>query len=1195
MGSLLDRINQAKAGAGLLSPVGAAVMSSSPVVPSSLVETAIGGTHQLPKFLGGGEYYTNPSLQGPKSYGSLPERSGYQRDHNIPYSLGGTSNSQNLRYVPNSEAKARDAFEQEMARQVNAGKISRYDAIARVNAFYIEPNPLVSGLQGIASLFNIKDRIASIKNYFTPSPDQVRVRDVLREMADTVYTHVANTLLPGSTQGELHNPQFLGDVAKEIPGATVQVGGEILTHPIRTALTAAAGTVRGLSKTVTDIIINNAFPKADRNATRIEVSNLLSKYIGFDEPTAFGQGFEMAGRAAPLILATGVAGEVPGAAGVLARGAAFTGVGQVTLDREATLHERADKLVNDLVSFGLLEAGSQAFSFVKRKAMEAQVQYWKTQQLMKDEGITPEAVGQPLEGPGALNSPRGPRESVPSGFEQTVAQSPNTLPEVAQAMTDTYEPLSNQRTLEQASNLIATDPEGAQQLAYAEDRTALANTTGILLIDKAQREGNFQDAIDLAKFMAQKATEQGQAIQSLAIYNHLTPEGVLVYAQNVIDSANKLRPDLDASISPEDAQKIYSMADAAQQLPEGSRERTVQTALVLKEISELVPPKVAANFASVQMFSRLFSLKGGIRKLLGDLALGTSENVNQAVVGVPLDKLTSLFTGERTTTLPDLGVQFRGAQRGFTEGAQDVSLGIDTMGGIENLDIPISKSKNLAMQTMDKMIGYEYRVTARAAFEAAYDESVRNQLEAASLSGNEPPPPDVLDEVATQDGLYRSFQNKTLASQAFKGIKRALNLNQDFGLGSQRLPIPKIPANQISAAIDYSPVGIIRGIIDVAKPLITGSDFNQRQFVLDTSRGITGTAVLTTGGILYGAGIMKAADTGLAKAAQTVERAQGIGQAFSVNISSLKRWILNGFDAKAAQLQPGDVFSDYSWLQPIGIGLSMGAAVAEYANQHKSEAQGNVIDKLLNAGDTFFEALGAGTTSITEEPLFQGVGNLFKGGVKQLVPNVITAFLNMPSSFVPTFLNQVRTKIDNVSRNTKDPSLIKQELVNQILNKVPGLSQTLPPNVDIFGKDKEKYRDASNTIFNTFLNPSFVTKFQPSPEAKMVIDLYNSTGETSQVPRSISNRQKVNGQDRILTTNEVAKMQKLVGTFSVDRLSLLAKNPAYNALNDEKKAQVLGNIMSDIVTAAKVVLLGHVVKKPTDRQRLYVRLMRQGY
>jgi len=75
-----------------------------------------------------------------------------------------------------------------------------------------------------------------------------------------------------------------------------------------------------------------------------------------------------------------------------------------------------------------------------------------------------------------------------------------------------------------------------------------------------------------------------------------------------------------------------------------------------------------------------------------------------------------------------------------------------------------------------------------------------------------------------------------------------------------------------------------------------------------------------------------------------------------------------------------------------------------------------------------------------------------------------------------------------------------------VMNKIPGLDKQLPIAYYTLGTANEQIQGGqANTLSQaakTFLSPVKMTNYTVSPEAKMVMDLINSTGNTTVAPRT---------------------------------------------------------------------------------------------
>lgn len=733
--------------------------------------------------------------------------------------------------------------------------------------------------------------------------------------------------------------------------------------------------------------------------------------------------------------------------------------------------------------------------------------------------------------------------------------------EMQPGMRGVYDPISNEGTLEQARALIEQDAGAVtRRILSNEPSTALDNTAGMLLVQRAQEAGDYTAAVDLVESLAAKATRQGQAIQALSMWGRLTPEGMLRYAEKVISQANAADKRMGFNgkrfkLTPEVAAKIDTLMKQAEGL-EG-RAREIATARALDLIAGQVPSSLLRKVSTLQTMSQLLNPKTAIRNIVGNAGFQGLENVSD-VVGTGIDAATGLFTGQRSKVLPSLLTQGKGMARGGKLGLEDALLGIDTstMAGTK-FDLPTGRTfRSGPLSWAEKAMNIELRAGDRAFYQAAYDESLRQQMAAAGKSGKAvAEPTGAMLEIAHHDALYRTFQDNNALSNAFRGIKRALNAGKEFGLGDFILKYPKTPANLLARGLDYSPAGFVKTVFEASKPLM-GRTFDQKAFVEAFSRAITGSASgVGLGAILHKLGLI----TGRGSEDRDVsalESQAGFGE-YRLNVSRLKRFVLSGMDPEAAKLRKGDITVSYDWFQPWSIPLAIGADI----DANKGTAKG-VAGTLVNAFTT-------GINAFADQPVMQGLQTAF--GQREFADAIPAILKGVPASFVPTLLNQVKQLVDSQKRNTYDPNFTA-EMMNRATSRIPGLADNLPQSYGTLGQPLTTYQQGSgltdNNAFNVFFNPAFINKYAPSPEAQMVIDIYKNTGETSQVPRVIQKYFLVGGKRIQLTPEEYSRMQQQVGELTQQGF---AKVPT--DVSDTEKIKAMGSVMTDAGKEARISIL----------------------
>lgn len=760
------------------------------------------------------------------------------------------------------------------------------------------------------------------------------------------------------------------------------------------------------------------------------------------------------------------------------------------------------------------------------------------------------------------------------GFMETITDSPKT-PEELKTLLDgkgLYDVRNTNDLAVKAKNFVADYPNISQDIARS---GKIDDTTGAVtmeLIKKHIADGNIDHALDLVEQVAPKFTQAGRFSQLATIYNRLTPEGILRFAQREVNKANVINPKLGLKIGQDEALRITEMAKKIGKMPEGDA-KLFETQKLLKEIHTLIPSGTASKLSTFQTIAQLLNPKTFIRNVAGNTLFSGIENISQTVA-TPVDKFLSLFSGKRTTALPNTA-QFSGAKKGLIQGYKEAKEGINTTSLHTQFDlnqVPVFRDKILG--NAEKLMRISLQSTDRAAYQAAFDDTIKGL---SKTNGGKVTPE--MMEIAHHNGMYRTFQDDSVLSKFFSELKQGFNKigytdteGKRFGLGDLILKYPKTPANLLNRGMAYSPAGFVRAIFEGSKPLF-GKEFNQKAFVDAFSKATTGSAGLVgMGAYLADVGIITPRPSDKADV-RNMERMQGLG-GYKINVSALKRFVMTGFNENSAKLREGDNLVSYDWAQPASLGLSIGANIV--ANKD--------ANKLVSSLETLTQSIAEGSNTLAEQPLLQGLQKLFgQGGIVAGLGETAKGSL---ASMVPTLLNQINQLVDNTSRETYSNSMY-QETLNRAMAKVPGLASMLPAQVDVFGNDKERYQNGSNSLVNVLLNPAFTSDFTNTPESKLVMDIYKSTGDTKQIPNIPAKKIKVNGEDMQLTSDQYVSFEKYVGSRTKEAFQNMASDEEFMKLSASQKASELSSIMTNIGKLAKRDLFGDTASGVKEMDTMY--------
>jgi hypothetical protein len=638
--------------------------------------------------------------------------------------------------------------------------------------------------------------------------------------------------------------------------------------------------------------------------------------------------------------------------------------------------------------------------------------------------------------------------------------------------------------------------------------------------------------IKLADFTEEMVKEFGEQVRPYAkqIYNkaaetfNLQSESMtrqrLSEVEKITNKALK-----DKNLSADEAEEIREFA---RQVGVMSGDAKLESSMELQTILQSYErPSFGQKLSTAQTISQLLNPKTVVRNALGNEMFYRFEQMNK-LLATPVDIARSKITGgERTVTFISNN-QGQYWQNWLT-GAKAGWKGVNPMGLTTAYDLgpQAFRSKANPLTWFEKSLGATLRSFDHAGYMRAYNktlgelatlravnEGLKGQTKKEAIARYIREADENIIQIADQYGKYATFQDNTALSNGLQKVKRAMNFKKDFGLGDMVLKYPKTPGNLVMRALEYSPAGVLRSAylmkhaIKGTKPLAT------REATEAFTRAIIGTGgfslmgyALADLGILTGSG---SSDYELA----SLEKSAG-KQANSLNVNALWRYVTSGFDSKQTAPVQGDTFISYDWAQPIAIAAALGVGV------NKSVKENEEINPLSATKGAFDGA----SSTVLEMSVLSGLKDFLTSYPgKKPSDYLVNPAKNIVSSFIPTLSNQVRQVSDNSAKTTYSPNLLP-EIGNKAINRIPGANKLLPPAYDTLGNQRKNFQNDSNNLFNVLLNPSFVSKYEPSAEAEFVLNAINETGDKNLAPRMA--QKKLDGE--ALTSEQYAEMQRIMG------------------------------------------------------------------
>ena len=494
--------------------------------------------------------------------------------------------------------------------------------------------------------------------------------------------------------------------------------------------------------------------------------------------------------------------------------------------------------------------------------------------------------------PGGAVRERGFAESLRtnSDLPDAVKQDFVTAPEV-------YNQLSNAETKARADAVLAKG-QGEAVTAYQNmlsRRDPAAVPLGYELAKQYIADGDSDSAVELLRGMSKELTASGQFSQAAAInLMQNDPMTALRYAQRSID-------DLNASGAKELGRqwKDFKLTDAEikafENISAGDSE-AIAAAMqrVGNRLAKEYPVSFTQKVAEARRLGFLLNPRTQVRNIAANVVqmpvTGLSDKVSAA--------LQSLYA--KTGTSPDF-VQTKALY--VDKASKDIAEQVwnqvkDTINGSSAYEQSISDAvKNAEVFKLGE--GQQHNILANApgmkkgaqALEAisqkftgknvfdqmsseksvlenirqftygllelgdapfvkkSFTDSLANIAAANKITRADQITADMIAQ-ATQDAMKATYKDGNAWTQLFSSIHKL------GGVGEVVMPFTKTPANMVARSLDYSPVGLAKGVKDFYT-----KGGNPAEYIDEIAKGLTGSAGMALGAALYKSGVLTGAES----------------------------------------------------------------------------------------------------------------------------------------------------------------------------------------------------------------------------------------------------------------------------------------------------------------------------------------------
>ena len=765
----------------------------------------------------------------------------------------------------------------------------------------------------------------------------------------------------------------------------------------------------------------------------------------------------------------------------------------------------------------------------------------------------------------------------------TILNSPLTAPEMATVYENAiaggafdYDVVTDRSAVQQAQAKIARDgwhEVASSFIAKAElgQRITKADTAeAISAYNLAISEGDHKAAFELATAIADAAHDSAQMVQAMNLMNRLTPEGRLLTLRRLVDRMNDRaarqnrapRQNTADSGDVEGARVDYidkvtgfTLSDELATnylMAETDAERAAAWDAITTSIADQIPSTFREKANFWRYTSMLTNPTTHIRNIMGNAIQFGARKIKDGI-GTAIERAVIKDPSQRTKAV-NVDKDLKAFAKGQYETDQNAAMGSGkysdaTAAGIEREiqskrkmfrgEDVLSRAVQGIGDLNSRALDYEDVIFNRAAYVDSFAQALQAKgvTAAEAHAGTRAADVEAARAYAIEEAQRATYRNTTALSEALSKMGRYQGDNQVLRAASFAadafLPFRKTPANILTTGLDYSPIGLIKGIkeamLDVKSGKCTAADA-----VDSIASGLTGTGILALGAYLAAEGLLhvRAGDDDKEEA---FEKSMG-GQDYAIQIGG-KSYTLD-------------------WAVPAAMPLFAGAAIMESVRKGGGTFDA-LVDSLLGMQDVVLE------TSMLSS-LNDLVSNISYAKSKPMYL-IDRAASSYAGQYIPTIGSKVASVFDDTVRKSyveKGSGQVASD-VNYFLQgaakKVPGARNQLQPMVDMWGNEVSN-GSAPERVFQSFLSPGFLKAQDNSPATQEIRRLAKAIGDSTVYPAAAEKSYTVKGETRTLTGEEYTRYAKAMGQTRKELVEAALKLPAYKSMSNAEKADYIQNV-----------------------------------
>jgi 2'-5' RNA ligase len=474
---------------------------------------------------------------------------------------------------------------------------------------------------------------------------------------------------------------------------------------------------------------------------------------------------------------------------------------------------------------------------------------------------------------------------------------------------------------------------------------------------------------------------------------------------------------------------------------------------------EKIDASVWAKLSALRKAGMLAGVPTHLRNIFGNTLFQQMEEVSRMPAAMMDAFLALAFTKRRTVAGASITASGRAIGKALTTGMKEAGQVLKkglTDAEAKEQQLQEVRFRNPVLDAYTKYVFRSLSASDAVFYRGAYDRALseraklkaineareglikRDQVKAREKEIRENPDLDI-DLAAKEDARIAVFRNNNLFTDKITGpVRSGVGPGGNLAIDTV-LPFDRTPSNIVIRALEYTPAGYGRNVIQLARAAMNRefTPEQQRAFSRVFGRATTGTfGVMLLGYILAAKGLMTGFYDEEDKQREALRRAAG---------------------RYPASIRLGDRWYSVEGLAPVGALLALGATVHREWNEDVKDEE-----------DRPLRTLRAVTEGVLfDVPLMGATKEVYKGATQ---PGSLGQRLGrIAGSFIPRPIPEIGTLADDSQRDTVSSlrgfRKIGSEFGNEIRARLPVARTSLPPKVDVFG---EPVRTEKSDVIDPF-------------------------------------------------------------------------------------------------------------------------------